>query len=199
MNFQRKIQTFIFIAALLPAAFVTAAEKPVSAPPQAVKQSSASSGSVKTAPAAKKATDKKRSKHKSKKGYSKATLSAFQPIQQAPMLQGSQSAAGIALSPMVQREAVQSLQTGAATESSSTFAIAAEASTAYDEESSNAQHDRPTTAVGESSVLGEESVSVIDRFADKPKAKPLSNGPLRVRMKDSGLRASVQIPLSSNE
>lgn len=45
-------------------------------------------------------------------------------------------------------------------------------------------------------TLGDEPVSVIDQIRDKPKAQPIVNGPLRLRLHDQGLRASVQIPLT---
>ena len=48
---------------------------------------------------------------------------------------------------------------------------------------------------GDETALGQEELSVIDRTRDKPKAQPIASGPLRVRVKDSGVRASVQIPL----
>ncbi len=198
MNTIPKISILAFALALLPMGLAVAAEKPV--PPQPVTQSSASSGQVKAAPVSKKAKAKKRSKRRGK-AYSKATMSAFQPMPQTrtQSVQGSQSAASIALSPMVNKDAVQRPEQTAAPGSDSSGFVIPDVNTAYDEETSNAQHERPTDAVGESSELGQESVSVIDRFADKPKAKPLANGPLRVRMKDSGLRASVQIPLTTEK
>lgn len=47
-------------------------------------------------------------------------------------------------------------------------------------------------------VFGEQQVSVIDRFSDKPKSKvAIANGPLRLRLHDKALRASVQIPIAA--
>jgi len=48
-------------------------------------------------------------------------------------------------------------------------------------------------------ALGAESVSVIDRFSNKPRAKAITNGPLRLRLHDKALRASVQIPLPDGQ
>ena len=147
-------------------------------------------------------------KAKPKKGYSKATRSALRP--QPDIVGASQgaiapsafnSAASIALSPVVKKNAVRALPekpavlpSGAGTASISLKS--GFASKSYDEESSLNQHDRNTESAVESDVLGQEALSVVDRFADKPKARPISEGPLRVKMKDSGVRASVQIPLT---
>ncbi len=199
MNFNNIIPTTIFVMALLPAAWVNAAEKPAQTQPT-VSQSSAVAGKVKVVPVPKKAADKKRQQRKPKKRYSKATLSAFQPVPLAssvPSVADRQSAAFITLSPLVQKDMLHP-EPPPSSAGTGSFAIP-DIQTAYDEDSSNVQHERSTTAVGESNVLGQESVSVIDRFADKPKARPLANGPLRMRMKDSGVRASVQIPLTTEK
>ncbi len=45
--------------------------------------------------------------------------------------------------------------------------------------------------------LGNEAVSVIDRDTKRPGGKSLESGMLRVKVKDKGVRAGVQIPLES--
>lgn len=168
--------------AVAPAPAVAPAAKPTSKP----------------APTAKaKASRKKRAKR-----YSKATLSAFQPLPAAPAATVPAGLAPIALSPVVKPEAAQAIQPREApvVEAASPLAQPVERAPAFDEDSRLVQHERPVDApAGESDALGQESVSVIDRFADKPKAQPLTEGPLKVRVKDSGVRASVQIPLDAGK
>lgn len=148
----------------------------------------------------------KKRKSKSGKHLSKATLSAFQPLHAdaalKPAMPGD-SAAAIALSPVVAKAELESLRDPPAAEARSGLALDIPVSgQAYfaDEVSGAAKaevFERDTEAAMDSDQLGAEPVSVIDRISDKPKGKPLANGPLRVKMKDSGLRASVQFPLST--
>ena len=149
----------------------------------------------------------KKRKAKSGKRLSKATLSAFQPLDGSSALKpadASHSNAASSLSPMVTGKMDESLREQPVLESHSGLSLDLPVSgQAYfaDEVSGTAKAEvferNDTATVEGSDQLGAEPVSVIDRISDKPKGKPLANGPLRVKMKDSGVRASVQFPLST--
>ena len=124
---------------------------------------------------------KKSTRKKVPRRYSKATLSAFKPLAPAT---GSAKPALLKQEPILELKpathaAIQDLAVSDANEPDVGQDLLAE-----------------FTAGGESNALGAESVSVIDRIADKPKAQPLVSGPLRVRVQEKGVRASVQIPLT---
>lgn len=128
-------------------------------------------------------------KGKSRKPYSKATLSALQPQKTKakptePLPMGAQAKPD---EPLLQPSQTQRVEINAVDQSF--------LSDGYTGSPDDSAVFEKSSVVGDSNVLGEESVSVIDRVADKPKAKPLSRGPLRMRMQDKGVRASVQIPL----
>lgn len=147
----------------------------------------------------------KKRKAKSAKRLSKATLSAFAPLDGSTALKpaAAGSPAASALSPMMAGKSMESLRDQPVAESQSGLALDIPVSgQAYfaDEVSGAAKaevFERDTETAVDSDQLGAEPVSVIDRISDKPKGRPLANGPLRVKMKDSGLRASVQFPLST--
>ncbi|MES2885194.1 MAG: hypothetical protein V4709_10335 [Pseudomonadota bacterium] len=149
----------------------------------------------------------KKRKAKSPKRLSKATLSAFEPLDGSAALKPASagtSAAASALSPMVTGKMDESLRQQPVLESHSGLSLDLPVSgQAYfaDEVSGTAKTEvferNDTATVEGGDQLGAEPVSVIDRISDKPKGRPLANGPLRVKMKDSGVRASVQFPLST--
>ena len=148
----------------------------------------------------------KKRKAKSGKRLSKATLSAFQPLDGSNVFNPAaarDSNAASSLSPMVGGKMIESLREQPVAESNSGLSLDIPVSgQAYfaDEVSGMARaevFERDTTTAAGSDQLGAEPISVIDRISDKPKGKPLASGPLRVKMKDSGVRASVQFPLST--
>ncbi len=154
-------------------------------------------------PAAAVKTNKSK-KPKSVKHLSKATLSAFKPLDQAQITPPA-GAASAALSPMLLnqpgeglREQPITVETSARSEVLNVTPV--DQTLLVDEESAfvpdTAAHDQLADKPADSDVLGEESVSVIDRNTGKVKAKPLASGPLRVGVKDKGVRASVQIPIA---
>lgn len=139
----------------------------------------------------------KRKKAKVGKRYSKATMSAFRPLnkqQTSPALPPAAAHMGLA----------QKRPAALVAERAAPFAIAPFEQQVVSQDDAAfvlpeiAGSNRQGQQIGESDVLGQESVSVVDRFADKPKATPLAKGPLRLRMQDKGLRASVRIPLADN-
>ena len=120
---------------------------------------------------------KKNIRKKAPKRYSKATLSAFKPL---PPPDASAAPALLKQEPALELKS---------TSASSGLAVP-------DANEPDAGQDLLAEFTSESSELGSEGVSVIDRVADKPKAQPIVSGPLRVRVQEKGLRASVQIPIT---
>ncbi|MDO9452699.1 MAG: hypothetical protein Q7J29_07540 [Stagnimonas sp.] len=149
----------------------------------------------------------KSKKTKPAKRLSKATLSAFQPLDQTQIITPPAGAASAALSPIILSKSGEGLREQPVTvddsAGSKVINIAPVDQSALVDDGSAFipdETDAPAGQVAElaadSDALGEESVSVIDRNTDKFKAKPLGTGPLRVRVKDKGVRASVQIPIA---
>lgn len=144
------------------------------------------------------AQKRKKAKAKAGKRYSKATMSAFRPLNKQPASPALRhSAAHMGLQ-------AHKSQAALAPERAAPFAIAPFAQGGLSQDDAAfvlpeiAGSNPQSQQIAESDVLGQESVSVVDRFADKPKATPLTKGPLRLRMQDKGLRASVRIPLGDN-
>ena len=134
-----------------------------------------------------------RKKRRAGKHYSKATLSAFQPL-------AAHSGHAAAVRPVASM-GLKPRPTAPLPSLSAPFFIApvAQGVLAADEQPfvlTEVGSLQPSAVlVEDSDVLGQESVSVIDRFSDRPKARPLAKGPWRLRMRDQGLRATVQIPI----
>lgn len=134
--------------------------------------------------------------------YSPATLSAFRPyVANAPAASAEPASAFINTAPAADLRAPPQL--AETVEKSSVFNVESNRGavlvdeddhTAFEQAASSTNSNDPASFGGD--TLGSESVSVIDRIADKPKAKAIASGPLRVRVNDRALRASVQIPLS---
>ncbi len=151
----------------------------------------------------------------SRKPYSKATLSAFQPIDaskvQPPPDENAAAAPGeAALSPVLRHDKADSdplrqpLPLADEAARNPPFAMVPQDGGLLDKNEAeevtepDAAANEGATApapVADSAVLGQETQSVIDRNTDKPKTQPIARGPLRVRVKDKALRATVQIPL----
>ena len=149
------------------------------------------------------------------KPLSKATLSAMQPVDQAQLLPtpdaDNAATQNAAARPAVVMNAapVASLQSVAPSEAPS--ALASSLSRGLSDQT-NLEDDEGEPLVTEpasletpreeaaqlanAESLGEQQVSVIDRIADKPKATPIAKGPLRLKVHDKALRATVKIPLT---
>lgn len=205
---------------LLPAAWAQATPPPAAAstqPSAAATATATATASKKqvtsTKPAAKKAT------RRSSKRYSKATLSAFAPYAApaaaAPLATSDVLGVPATMSTVVaapQGEGLRESQPSplAGSESSSALNLQMQAQTLLGNDASESKPvtveeaaavDESTTAAanaGDEMELGQEAQSVIDRTRDRPKAQPIASGPLRVRVKDSALRATVQIPLEGS-
>lgn len=164
-------------------------------------------------PASKKAT------RKSSKPYSKATISAFAPYTApaaaAPLATSDVLGAPATLSTVVVAPQGEGLREPLPTplesdEASSGLNLQMQSQSLLGTDASESKPvtveeaaavDQSTTGsalAGDETALGQEEQSVIDRTRDRPKAQPLASGPLRVRVKDSALRATVQIPLESS-
>lgn len=159
---------------------------------------------------------KKKTRRKGSKAYSKATLSAFSPYAApaAAALPATSDVLGVPATvstvvavpqgeglreslptPLAEADTRSALglqmqpQGLLASDPTEAKPITAEEALAADESAAAA------ATSGDATALGQEELSVIDRTRDKPKAQPIASGPLRVRVKDSGVRASLQIPL----
>ena len=155
-----------------------------------------------------KAQKAKKSKSRPAKHFSKATLSAFQPIDQAhAQITPPAGAASAALSPVMLNKPGEGLREQPITADTSARtqviniapvdqSLLVDDGSAFVPDEAVTTEEQVADLASDSDVLGEESVSVIDRNTDKFKAKPLASGPLRVRVKDKGVRASVQIPIA---
>ena len=155
----------------------------------------AESGSVKP----KVAKAPQRQKRKSGKRYSKTTLSAFKPLKPEQMQtpagtdETSATRSPVLLNPEPESDplrqplplADESSRTAPFTLNPNEPALLAVDATDLVEPAATADPD----------ALGQESISATDRIGDKPKTRAITQGPLRLRVKDKGLRASVQIPL----
>lgn len=136
----------------------------------------------------------KPTKRKAPRRYSKATLSAFKPLdpraQPAPLTD-----AKLINPPATAQDQALKLK------SDQDIGVTSSADVAIppqDVEGSESSQNLLAEFSADSMELGQESVSVIDRVADKPKAQPIVSGPMRVRVQDKGVRATVQIPLAGN-
>ena len=159
---------------------------------------------------------KKKTRRKGSKAYSKATLSAFSPYAApaaaAPLATSDVLGVPATVSTVVVvpqgeglRESLPTPLAEADTSSALGLQMQPQAlltndpteSTPVSVDEALAADDTAVAAAtnGDETALGQEELSVIDRTRDKPKAQPIASGPLRVRVKDSGVRASVQIPL----
>lgn len=168
----------------------------------------AAAANVSTSKPATAAKTHKTKKPKPAKHLSKATLSAFQPLDQArAQITPPAGAASAALSPMMLNKPGEGLREQPITADTSARSdvlniapvdqsLLADDGSAFVPDESVTTQEQVANIATDSDALGEESVSVIDRNTDKFKAKPLASGPLRVRVKDKGVRASVQIPIA---
>ena len=156
----------------------------------------------------------KKPARKAARTYSKATLSAFAPYEApaaaAPLATSDVLGVPATVSTVVivppgeglreqppsltEAEAMRTIkidmppQDAVASNPDESKGVTVEEAAAMDESTS------ASAMAGDETELGQEAQSVIDRSSDKPKAQPIASGPLRVRVKDSALRASVQIP-----
>lgn len=155
---------------------------------------------------------KRKAGRKGSKAYSKATLSAFAPYAApaAPAalpLAAPATVSAVVIAPQGDglRESLPAPLPEASTSSALGLQMQPKGLLASDPTESKpvtldeavATDEATVTpaAAADATTLGQEELSVIDRTRDKPKAQPIASGPLRVRVKDSGVRASVQIPL----
>ncbi|MES2682271.1 MAG: hypothetical protein V4650_02040 [Pseudomonadota bacterium] len=128
-------------------------------------------------------------KRKPAKRYSKATLSAFKSLSTT-----AQAAPQISSDPLNPPLMVQDLGLSLRSGESANAPVSGLA--LQDSNEPDPSQNLLAEFTAENNELGSESVSVIDRIADKPKAQPIVSGPLRVRVQEKGVRASVQIPLT---
>ncbi len=203
--------TFSFSAALL--ALPVSAQTAFAQVPQLYGYPQTSGELVKTASASP-AGRKAKSKARSGRRLSKATLSALKPQNGQLAPPGSARPADGSLAAAMGQDTSSGLReptpvSAVVTDTSTTslnidvkptgLLSSEEPAPVAASATANQAGTEAQAAASSSEVdLGQESVSVIDRFSNKPKAKQITNGPLRLRMHDKALRASVQIPLTGN-
>jgi len=202
--------------ALLSTSALAQATATVTTQTSATSQAAAKATSTTAVKPAAQKPSKKKTRRKAGKPYSKATLSAFAPYA-APAAAAPLATSNVLGVPATVSTVVAAPQGEGLRESLPTPLAEADTSSALGLQmqpqgllASDPTEAKPITAEealaadesavasttsGGETALGQEELSVIDRTRDKPKAQPIASGPLRVRVKDSGVRASVQIPL----
>lgn len=158
-----------------------------------------------TEPKPKAATAPSRQKRKTGKRYSKTTLSAFKPLDaeqtQAPAEAAETSATQSPVLLHAQPEQDPLRQPLPLVDESSRTAPF---TLVPNDQGLLTEPDATATGRGNHSgaiqaanpdALGEDEVPTTDRIDNKPKTRPIKKGPIQLRIKDQGVRASVQIPL----
>lgn len=142
-----------------------------------------------------------RQKRKSGKRYSKTTLSAFKPLNaqqtQAPAeaTEPSATRSSVLLNAEPESDPLrQALPLADESSRTAPFTLNPDDQALLEVDAADPVESELVT---DPDALGQESISATDRANDKLKTRPITQGPLRLRVKDKGLRASVQIPLES--
>lgn len=151
------------------------------------------------------ATVPSRQKRKTGKRYSKTTLSAFKPLNteqtQAPAEAAETSAtqSPVLLHTQPEQDPLrQPLPLADVSARTAPFTLAPNAQGLLaepDPTASVVSDDSGAIPAIDPDALGQDAIPATDRLDNKPKTRPIAQGPLRLRIKDQGLRASVQIPL----
>lgn len=205
MNTKNSLAGMALLASVLASAvgIAQAATEPTTAAPQ-IEQPTAKP---------KPATAPSRQKRKTGKRYSKTTLSAFKPLNaeqtqapaeaaetsatQSPVLLHAQPVSDPLRQPLpLADESSRTAPFTLAPNAQGVLATDAAGAVEADRRANVGSDDRSAIRVSNPDALGQEAMPATDRIDNKPKTRSLvQTGPLKLKIKGEGVRATVQIPL----